>query len=80
MDDEGGKEADRHSSGYQPEKFQHGQARPGPSPGDDQCNGKLEREQPTGVVDQAFAFQYVNDPAGKTEAFGDCGGGDRIGG
>ena len=70
MDDEGGKEPNRYPSGYQPQKFQHRQTRAGPPPGDDQGNSKLQGQQPAGVVDQAFAFQYVDDPAGEAETLG----------
>ncbi len=40
----------------------------------------MQGEQTTGIVDQAFAFQYVNNPAGKAEALGNCSRSDRIGG
>ena len=80
MNDESGKKPNRDATGYQPHQFQHCQARTGAVAGDDQGDGKLQSEQSTGIVDQAFAFQYVDNPAGKAEAFGDRGGGDGVGG
>ena len=64
MNDEAGKQADRYASSHEPKKFQHSQARSRALPGDHQGNRKLQGEQTTGIVDQAFAFQYIDNPAG----------------
>jgi hypothetical protein len=78
VNDDAGKQADRYAASHQPKKFQHSQARSRALPGDHQGNRKLQCEQTTGIVDQAFAFQYVNNSPGKAEALGNCGGSNRI--
>src|ERR1700722_6327532 len=46
---------------------------------DDDGDRDLQGEQAAGVVDQAFTFDNVSEPAGKTEAPPDRRGGDGIG-
>ena len=59
-----GEETNPPPSGYQPKKFKQCQARSRARPGDHQGNRKLQCEQTTRIVDQALAFQYVNNSAG----------------
>ena len=42
--------------------------------------GELKSEQAGGVVDEALAFEDVDDAAGQPDAPGDGGGGDGVGG
>src|SRR6267143_6308548 len=45
-----------------------------------QRDSEFEREQGGGIVDQALAFQNVHNPFGQSDALGDGGGGNVIGG
>ena len=73
-----GKEPNRNSSSDQPQELQQRQPRSGPPSGDHQGNGELQSEQAAGIVNQAFAFQHVDNSPGKAQAFGDRGRSDRI--
>jgi hypothetical protein len=52
---------------------------PGPGRRDHQGDSKLESQQTAGIVDQAFAFQHIDDAPRQAKAFGNCGRGDGIG-
>jgi hypothetical protein len=45
----------------------------------DHGDAELEREQAAGIVDQALAFENVDDALGQSDAVGDGGGGDGVG-
>src|SRR5262249_49182692 len=47
---------------------------------DEHSNAEFEREQSAGVIDQALTFEDVDDPLWQSDASGDRGGGDGVGG
>ena len=80
INDEGRKESNRQSTGYQPRQLQHGESRSGPAPGNHQGNSKLQSKQSAGIVYQALSFKNVDDAARQAQTFRDCRGRDGIGG
>lgn len=47
---------------------------------DDDHSGKLQSEQTGCVIDEALAFEYIDDAARRTDPPGDGGGGNSVGG
>lgn len=50
------------------------------TPADQRGDGKFESHEAAGVVDEAFTFKNVDDALGQSEALGDGGGRDGVGG
>src|ERR1700743_2790968 len=80
MNDEGSQKANRDAPRHQPQKFEDREAGSGSAAGDDQSHGELQSQQSAGVVDQAFAFQNIDNAPGQPEALGNRGSGDGVGG
>ena len=72
-------QSDADAGDDQPEQGQHPLQRTGYSAADDDGDGELQGEEASGVVDQALAFEHVNDAAGKPDALGDGGCGNGVG-
>src|SRR5579862_3640980 len=76
VDDPSDDEADHDASGGEPNKSKHASGHGGDAVVNEDADGELESEETGGVVDEAFAFEDVDDAFGQSDAAGDGSGGD----
>ena len=69
-----------HAAGDEPGEGQDTARQGGRTPMHDDGGGELKSEQAGSVVDEALAFEDVDDAGGQSDATGDGGSGDGVGG
>src|SRR3954451_5188352 len=80
LDDEADQDADRDADADQVRDAYEADGDAGSLAAENHGDAELESEQSAGVVDEAFAFENVDDALREAHAVGDRSGGDGVGG